>query len=111
MTVLTGGASCSREKRVLVAQPAVDAGTWRNRVMLEVLYSTGLRVSELLGLNLAVDLDKVTALILGKGNKQRVVPIGKTALRLLESYLKAVRPFLLSQAGEPALFLNPDLLT
>ena len=75
--------------------------------MLEVLYSTGIRVGELLGLNVTdVDLDNATAVVLGKGNKQRVVPIGKTALRLLESYLKAVRPFLLSRADEPALFLN-----
>jgi site-specific recombinase XerD len=53
-----------------------------------------------------LDLDNATAVVLGKGNKQRMVPIGKTALRLLESYLKAVRPFLLSQADERALFLN-----
>ena len=53
-----------------------------------------------------LDLDNATAVVLGKGNKQRMVPIGKTALRLLESCLKAVRPFLLSQADERALFLN-----
>ena len=72
-----------------------------------MLYSTGIRVSELLGLNVRdVDLDNATAVVLGKGNKQRVVPIGKTALRLLESYLKAVRPFLLKKSDEQALFLN-----
>jgi site-specific recombinase XerD len=97
----------SQVKRVLAAQPAVDAETWRNRVMLEVLYSTGIRVGELLALNVTdVDFDNATAVVLGKGNKQRVVPIGKTARRLLESYLKAVRPFLLSQADDRALFLN-----
>lgn len=105
--LLTSVLNHNQVKRVLAAQPAVDAATWRNRVMLEVLYSTGIRVGELLGLNVTdVDLDNATAVVLGKGNKQRVVPIGKTARRLLESYLKAVRPFLLSQAGEPALFLN-----
>ena len=52
-------------------------------------------MSELLGLNVAdVDFAHATAIVLGKGNKQRVVPIGKTALSLLESYLEAVRPFL-----------------
>jgi integrase/recombinase XerD len=105
--LLTSVLNHSQVKRVLLAQPAVDAETWRNRVMLEVLYSTGIRVGELLALNVTdVDLDNATAVVLGKGNKQRVVPIGKTARRLLESYLKAVRPFLLSQADEPALFLN-----
>ncbi len=79
----------------------------RDRTMLELLYSTGLRVSELLGLNVAdVDFAHATAIVLGKGNKQRVVPIGKTALRLLESYLKAVRPFLVRDANETALFLD-----
>jgi len=77
--------------------------------MLEMLYSTGVRVGELLGLDVRdVDLTNATAVVLGKGRKQRVVPIGKTALRLLESYLKAVRPFLLQQGGEQALFLNQD---
>ena len=105
--LVTSVLSHNQVKRLLVSQPTTDAGTWRNRVMLEMLYSTGIRVSELLGLNVRdVDLDNATAVVLGKGNKQRVVPIGKTALRLLESYLKAVRPFLLKKSDEQALFLN-----
>jgi integrase/recombinase XerD len=80
---------------------------WRDRLVFELLYTTGVRASELLGLNVAdVDLRNATALVLGKGNKQRMVPIGQTALRLLESYLRAVRPFLLRDQAEPALLLD-----
>jgi len=80
---------------------------YRNRAMLELLYSTGIRANELLRLNLA-DIDQVhkTALINGKGKKQRMVPIGKTALRYLETYIRAVRPFLIKNNSEKALFLN-----
>lgn len=94
-------------KRVLAHIATTDASGYRDRAMLELLYSSGLRAAELLGLNVAdVDLANATALVLGKGNKQRVVPIGRTALRLLESYLKAVRPFLVRDPQETALFLN-----
>ena len=80
----------------------------RDRAMLEMLYSSGLRAAELLGLDVRdVDLDNATALVMGKGSKQRVVPIGRTALRHLESYLKGVRPFLLkTNPAQPALWLN-----
>jgi site-specific recombinase XerD len=64
----------------------------------------------LLGIDLPdVDLDRGTALVHGKGPKDRVVPIGKTALRWLRSYVVAVRPFPLGRRGYPreaALFLN-----
>jgi site-specific recombinase XerD len=86
---------------------AGQAEGYRDRAMLEFLYSSGVRAGELLGLNVAdVDLANGTAIVLGKGNKQRVVPIGRTALRALESYLRAVRPFLLRDAKESAFFLN-----
>jgi site-specific recombinase XerD len=59
----------------------------RNRAMLELLYSSGLRASELLGLDvLNVNLTHATAVVTGKGRKQRVVPFGRTALSCLESY-------------------------
>jgi integrase/recombinase XerD len=80
---------------------------YRNRAMLELLYSSGLRAAELLGLDLGdVDFDHATALVTGKGAKQRVVPIGRTALRCLETYLKAVRPFLVRDPQERAVFLD-----
>jgi len=80
---------------------------YRNRAMLEVLYSSGIRVSELLGLNVAdIDLRNAVAMVTGKGDKQRVVPIGRTALRHLETYVVAVRPYLLKDRGEKAVFLS-----
>jgi len=81
--------------------------SYRDRALLELLYSTGIRVAELLGLNVAdVDLKNSVALVTGKGNKQRVVPIGKTALRHLQTYLTAIRPFMVRNHLEMALFLN-----
>jgi integrase/recombinase XerD len=92
---------------MLQAIPTTDAVGWRDRAMLELLYSTGIWARELLGLDVAgVDLNSATAIVFDKGQKERVVPIGRTALRLLESYLKGVRPFLLKNPQEPALFLN-----
>ena len=78
--------------------PTTNATGWRDRAMLELLYSTGIRAGELLGLDVAaVDFTGETARVFGKGQKERIVPIGKTALRLLESYLRGVRPFLRAQ--------------
>lgn len=68
----------------------------------------GLRAGEVLGLNLdGISLEYKTATVMGKGSKQRVVPIGRTAMRHLESYLKAVQGFFVrADRSEPALFLN-----
>jgi integrase/recombinase XerC len=80
---------------------------YRNRALLELLYSSGIRAAELLGLDLA-DLDFAgrTAMVMGKGRKQRVVPFGSTAARFLETYIKAIRPHFLSDASQSALFLD-----
>jgi integrase/recombinase XerD len=94
-------------RQVLSRIPTTDATGWRDRVMLELLYSTAIRAGELLGLDVAaVDLSGGTARVFGKGQKERVVPIGQTALRLLESYLRGVRPFLVRDPKVAALFLN-----
>lgn len=94
-------------KKLIARIDTSNAEGIRDRTMLELLYSTGLRVAELLGVDIAdVDLANATAIVTGKGKKQRVVPIGRTALRLAESYLKAVRPFLVRDPGERALFLD-----
>ena len=78
-----------------------------DRTMLELLYSSGIRVGELLALDVeSVDLAYAAATVTGKGKKERVVPIGKTALRYLESYIVAVRPFLLRDPTERALFVH-----
>jgi integrase/recombinase XerD len=80
---------------------------YRLRTMLEVLYSSGIRVAELLGLNLGdVDFKNGTARVLGKGRKERVVPLGKTALQYLESYIKAVRALAVKDGNEQALFVD-----
>lgn len=94
-------------ERVL-AEP--DLGTpkgMRDRAILEVLYATGLRVSELTGLTLsAVDLDQRFVRCLGKGMKERVVPLGSHAVRWIERYLEEARPQI-TRAGSPdVLFLN-----
>jgi len=61
----------------------------RNRAMLELLYATGLRVSELVNLDREnVDLKVGLVRVIGKGNKERIVPVGKTALRFIERYLE-----------------------
>jgi len=93
----------------LLAQP--DAKTpfgLRDRAMLEVLYSAGLRVSELVGLRVS-DLDTKAGCVrcIGKGDKERIVPIGKKALAIVDGYLREARPTLLGKAvGSPTLFVN-----
>lgn len=80
---------------------------YRNRAMLELLYTTGVRIGEMLALDVEdVDLALGTARVLGKGKKERIVPVGKTALKFIESYLVAVRPFLLTDKSERALFVH-----
>lgn len=80
----------------------------RDRALLELLYSTGLRRSELVHLNVG-DVDFALGVVrvhAGKGNKDRVVPIGERALRWLQRYLEEVRPQYLFGQSEPALWLS-----
>lgn len=79
----------------------------RDRAMLELDYATGLRVSELLGLNVSdVHLAAGYVRCLGKGQKERVVPFGSVAKHWLEKYLEAGRPQLVKHSRERGLFLN-----
>jgi integrase/recombinase XerD len=79
----------------------------RDRAAIELLYSSGLRIGELEQLALHdLDLERGIARVVGKGSKERYVPIGKTALRWLLSYIKGVRPFMLKGNGTKAVFLN-----
>lgn len=82
--------------------------TLRNRALLEVLYSTGARISEAVGLDIDdVDTQSRSVLLRGKGGKQRLVPIGRPAVSALENYLVRGRPELASRGkGVPAIFLN-----
>jgi integrase/recombinase XerD len=79
----------------------------RDRAMLETLYATGLRVSELVGLKLAaVSLDMGVVRVLGKGSKERLVPLGEEAIGWLTRYLAAARPALLGPGTSDATFLT-----
>jgi integrase/recombinase XerD len=72
----------------------------RDSVMLEVLYATGLRVSELVELHVKdVDLDSGVVRIVGKGDKQRMVPLGEVAVDGLEDYIESTRPIFLEKHG------------
>jgi integrase/recombinase XerD len=93
----------------LLEQP--DAATplgMRDRAMLEVLYSTGVRVSELISLRTS-DLDSKVGCVrcIGKGDKERIVPVGRKALSMVEKYMREARPTLLGKLrGSPTLFVN-----
>ena len=79
----------------------------RDRAILEVLYASGLRVSELIGLRpLDVDLRVGVLKCLGKGGKERLVPVGSVAAGWVERYLAEVRPGLVRGRPAPVLFLN-----
>jgi len=89
----------------LLAISGDDPETLRDRAILELFYSSGLRLAELVGLNLGdVDKDDRTVRVLGKGSKTRVVPVGKQALAALHDWL-AVRSEL-ARSGETALFVG-----
>jgi len=88
--------------------PADGPLTLRNRALLELLYSTGARISEAVGLDLDdVDVEARSVLLRGKGGKQRLVPVGRPAIAALEAYLVRGRPELARRGrGIPAIFLN-----
>jgi integrase/recombinase XerC len=89
----------------LLAISGDDFLTLRDRAILELFYSSGLRLAELVGLNMGdVDAADRTVRVTGKGSKTRVVPVGKAALAALHDWLE-VRPEV-AKAGEPALFLT-----
>jgi integrase/recombinase XerD len=86
---------------------AADPVRVRDRAMLELLYATGARISELINLDLDDLVDPTLVRLFGKGSKERIVPVGGYAQRALEAYLVRTRPTLVGQGkGTPALFLN-----
>ncbi|MBO6040561.1 MAG: site-specific tyrosine recombinase XerD [Oscillospiraceae bacterium] len=97
----------SREVELLLEQPrCVDAKGYRDRAMLELLYATGMRVTEL------IDLD-IGDVNLGAGvvrchsrNKERVIPMYPAAIKALEDYITLVRPQMIAVPDEPSLFVN-----
>jgi integrase/recombinase XerD len=94
-------------RRLLEApDPSTPAGT-RDRAILELLYGSGLRISELTGLDVDdVDLDGASVRVLGKGGKERDVPVGSFARQAVGAYLTRGRPALAGPATRGALFLN-----
>jgi integrase/recombinase XerD len=97
-----------RDATALVESPG-DASllAWRDRAMLELLYGSGLRASELVGLRPAdVDLQAQILVCRGKRDRQRMVPIGDAARRALVTYLERARPQLVRGADPGVLFVN-----
>lgn len=94
-------------ERLLDAPTRGDAIGARDRLILEMLYATGMRISEMTGLD-AGDLDRSQRLVTvrGKGGKWRIIPYGRSASELLEVYLKDARSELAKRSKSTALFLN-----
>jgi integrase/recombinase XerD len=92
----------------LLRAPDVDAPLGlRDRAMLETLYATGLRVSELVGLKLSqIGFDTGAVRVVGKGGKERLVPLGEEAIAWLRRYIGEVRPMLAKGAKTEAAFLT-----
>lgn len=97
----------SKEVDIFLEQPQpTDAKGCRDKAMLELLYATGIRVSELIGLNVEhLNLTAGFVRCVGRG-KERVIPLYPAAVRVLAEYVNRVRPQMLEHRGENALFLN-----
>lgn len=92
---------------LLAAPDANEVLGLRDRAMLEILYACGLRVSELVGLQLRqVAMDAGYLHIIGKGSKERLVPMGEMALAALQEYLRRARPSLLNGRKSEAVFVT-----
>jgi len=104
---LPGTLSAEEVDALLDAPDEKSPAGLRDRAMLELMYSSGLRVSELCGLPLqAVDLEHGFVRLFGKGSKERVVPVGGKALEALERYLSTARPHLVKPKTGSDLFLS-----
>jgi integrase/recombinase XerD len=93
--------------RLLEAPRPTDAKGLRDRALLETMYGAGLRVSELVGLDVDdVDLEDGSVRVLGKGGKERDVPLGRYAREAIAAYVSGARPALATARSRSALFLN-----
>ena len=98
-----------QEVRQLLALPDVQTPLgYRDRMMLEILYATGLRRNELLNLRLAdIDFEQATIRIQqGKGGKDRIVPVNQTALKFIQNYIRVIRPGLVKDGNHDYLLVN-----
>ena len=100
--ILTG-----REIELLLAQPiCVDAKGFRDKAMLEVMYATGIRVTELIELNID-DVNLEQGIVKCSGSKKnRIIPLYPAALRALSAYVRDIRDTMIAEPGETALFVN-----
>src|SRR5207302_6484650 len=98
--------SAGEAERLIEAAAGTDPRALRDSALVELLYGAGLRVSEAVGLERSgVDLEERLVRCIGKGNKERIVPIGREAAEAVRRYLAKGRPFL-DRRHRPELFLN-----
>jgi len=99
--------SVSQVSKLMEQPDGKDAGGLRDKAMLELLYATGIRVSELVDLNIPdVNLDMGFLRCIGKGSKERIVPMGKSAIQSINTYLERGRGKLIRDPQEQAVFVN-----
>ena len=99
--ILTG-----REVELLLEQPqCTDPKGFRDKAMLELLYATGIRVSELISLNVE-DVNVPAGFIRCNGGKARMIPLYPAAVRAIQTYLTQIRPTMIADPAESALFVN-----
>ncbi|MCM8765463.1 MAG: site-specific tyrosine recombinase XerD [Candidatus Omnitrophica bacterium] len=99
--------SVEEVKRILEAVRPNTSLKFRDRTCLELLYATGMRVSELSVLKISdISLEAGFVRCRGKGDKERIVPLGRTAVRYLRDYLTKIRPKLVKKNNEPFVFLS-----
>jgi integrase/recombinase XerD len=99
--------SMMEQVEAAASRPEADPILLRDRAMVELLYAGGVRVSELVGLNVQdISLEQGRALVRGKGDKERIVPLGRKSVEALEAYLSRGRQALLSRPGQGRLFLS-----
>lgn len=97
------------EAKELIRQPSLSStpDSKRDRAMLELLYASGMRVSELVALNIEdIDVENNTVRCFGKGRKERIVPIYPQAAQSVDTYLKEARSHMVRKDSEQALFVN-----
>ncbi len=97
----------SKEVDLFLAQPqCVDEKGYRDHAMLEVLYATGIRVSELMSLNVE-DINLALGVVRCRSkDRERIIPLYPTAIKAVQDYLKNIRPRIVSDVAEQALFVN-----
>lgn len=97
----------TKEVELLLDQPkCVDLKGYRDKAMLEVLYATGIRVSELISLNVDDVNSEVGFIRCNKGNRERIVPLGTMAINALKDFMEKARHLMIQDFSEQALFVN-----